>query len=357
MKAETFLTSGRPSPQQFDTGTDSFDGIFDVLPIIHRSVAFRCRVRARRWVGVRDPRAPAKGVERNITHLRRKQAREHHTVRVRNRFLRLLAALLFAICFSTVGGRNASADDLATIKQRGTLRVGVKIDYPPFGFRSPSGEIVGIEPDLAAKVARRLGVKLELVPVTATNRIQLLEHSKIDLIIATMNNTMVRRWAVKMVKPYYYAAGYNIMVPKSMNLTSWAELKGKTVCGTQGAYYNYEAAADLGLHVTAFAGPAEALAALKQGRCVGFLFDDVAIEGRMLEQDWSDYDMPLKSREVQPWSIAVRKDQPEWAAYMSTMVKKWEKDGMIMNLETKYHFTRSRFAEDAHEKTSRSSGN
>ncbi len=278
-------------------------------------------------------------------------------MRVRNQLLRLIAALLFAVGLLAVEGPHANADALATIKQRGTLRVGVKIDYPPFGFRSPSGEIVGIEPDLAANVAKSLGVKLELVPVTATNRIQLLEQGKIDLILATMSPTMVRRWAVEIVRPYYYAAGYNVMVPKSMNLKSWAELKGKTACGIQGAYYNYEAAADFGLHVVAFAGPTEALAALKQGHCEGFLFDDVAIEGHMLEPEWSDYDMPLKSQQVQPWGVGVRKDQPEWAAYMSMMVSKWEKDGTIVNLETKYHFTHSRFAEDAHEEASRSSGN
>ncbi len=126
----------------------------------------------------------------------------------------LLAAGLFAL-----GGQRANADDLATIRQRGTLIVGVKADYPPFGFRSPSGEIVGIEPALAADVAESLGVKLELVPVSAANRIQFLQQGKVDLLIATMNGTGERRLEVDMVKPAYYAAGYNVMVPKSMNLT------------------------------------------------------------------------------------------------------------------------------------------
>ncbi len=76
----------------------------------------------------------------------------------------------------------------------------------------------------------------------------------------------------------------------------------------------------------------------------------------MLEPEWSDYDMPLKSQEVQPWGLAVRKDQPEWAAYLSTMVKKWAKDGTILDLETKYHIKHSKFAEDAHQKASMSSG-
>jgi polar amino acid transport system substrate-binding protein len=206
-------------------------------------------------------------------------------------------------------------------------------------------------------VAKSLGVKLELVPVIATNRIAFLQQGKIDLIIATMNDTSERRREVDIVKPYYYAAGYNVMVPKSMNLKSWAELKGKLVCGIQGAYYNREAALNFELQVTPFAAPAEALAALKQGRCVGLLFDDTSIEGDMLAPDWSDYDMPLESQEVQPWGLAVRKGEQEWAAYLSTMVKKWEKDGTILNLETEYHIKNSKFAKDTHQEASAASGN
>jgi polar amino acid transport system substrate-binding protein len=278
-------------------------------------------------------------------------------MKVGNHLPRLLAGILVAVCLVAFVGRRANADDLAAIKQRGTLIVGVKVDYPPFGFRSPSGEIEGIEPALAADVAKSLGVRLKLVPVVASNRIQLLQQGKIDLVIATMNSTMERRSAVDIVQPYYYAAGYNIMVPKSMDLTSWAELKGKLACGIQGAYYNHEATMNFNLQVTAFDGTAEALTALKQGRCVGLLFDDTAIEGYLLEPDWNDYEMPLQSREVQPWGLAVRKDQPEWAAYLSGIVKKWAKDGTILDLETKYHIGHSAFAEDAHEKASASSGN
>jgi polar amino acid transport system substrate-binding protein len=275
-------------------------------------------------------------------------------MRVRNNLPRLLVGIviLFAL-----GGQRASADDLATIKQRGTLIVGVKTDYPPFGFRSPSGEIVGIEPALAADVAKSLGVKLELVPVIAADRIQLLQEGKIDLIIATMNGTLLRRSEVDIIKPNYYAAGYNIMLPKSMNPASWAALKGRQVCGIQGAYYNYEASMNFALKIIDFAGTAEALTALKQGRCAGLLYDDTWIEGQMLRSEWSDYDMPLASQEVQPWGLGVRKNQPEWAAYMSNMVKKWAKDGTILDLETKYHIQHSKFAEDAHQKASAPSGN
>jgi polar amino acid transport system substrate-binding protein len=57
------------------------------------------------------------------------------------------------------------AQTLDKIKQRGVLVVGTKADYKPFGFRDPSGTIVGFEPDVAKDVADRLGVKLQLEPV------------------------------------------------------------------------------------------------------------------------------------------------------------------------------------------------
>jgi polar amino acid transport system substrate-binding protein len=270
---------------------------------------------------------------------------------------RLLALLLVAAGLCVLAGQRADADDLATIKQRGKLIVGVKVDYAPFGFRSPAGEIEGIEPALAADVAKSLGVTLELVPVVAADRIQLLQEGRIDLVIATMNGTMLRRMEVDIVKPPYYASGYNVMVAKSLHLTSWSELKGKPVCGIKDAYYNYAATMNFELQITAFTGTAEALAALKQGRCAGFLFDDVSIEGDLLQPAWSDYDMPLESQEVQPWGLAVRKGESDWAAYLSAMVNKWAKDGTILDLETKYHLRHSKFAEEAHQKASTSVGN
>jgi polar amino acid transport system substrate-binding protein len=266
--------------------------------------------------------------------------------------LRLLAGAFVAAALLWLGALQANADDLATIKQRGTLIVGVKADYPPFGFRAPSGQIEGIEPALAADVAKSLGVKLELVPVVAANRMQFLEQGKIDLMIATMTDTPERAKVIGIVHPDYYASGYNIMVPKSMNLQSWEALKGKPVCGIQGAYYNKEAAEKFGLQVVAFTGTAEALTALKQGRCVGLLYDDTSIEGILLEPEWNAFDMPLASQDPLPWGLAVRLGQPEWAAFMSKMVEKWAKDGTIQRLEKQYHIKPSDFAAEMHKKYS-----
>ncbi|MGN6464012.1 MAG: transporter substrate-binding domain-containing protein, partial [Rhizobiaceae bacterium] len=72
----------------------------------------------------------------------------------------MLKPALLALCAFAFAAGPASAGDLKDVKSRGTLVVGSKADYKPFGFRDPSGAIVGIEPDLAADIAKQLGVKL-----------------------------------------------------------------------------------------------------------------------------------------------------------------------------------------------------
>ena len=265
----------------------------------------------------------------------------------------VLAGGLVALGLCALAPQAARADELSTIKSRGTLIVGVKADYPPFGFRDPSGQIVGIEPSLAADVAKQLGVKLELVPVVASNRMQFLQQGKIDLMIATMSDTPERARIVDIIKPDYYASGYNLMLPKSMTITSWSDLKGKSVCGIQGSYYAKQVQEKYGAQVVSFTGTAEALTALKQGRCIGLLYDDTAIQGILLNPEWSAYSMPLDSQDAIPWGMAVRQGEPEWAAFVTKVSEGWAKDGTVQKLETEFHISHSKYAEELHQKYSK----
>src|ERR1700710_1498658 len=143
------------------------------------------------------------------------------------------AALSFAMAAAP-----AAAQTLEKIKQRGVLVVGSKADYKPFGFRDPSGAIVGLEPDMAKLVADKLGVKLEIEPVVSSNRMQFLQQGKIDLMIATMNDKPDRRLVVGIVEPLYYSSGVNVLANKKAGLKAWEQLKDQKICGIQGAWYN-----------------------------------------------------------------------------------------------------------------------
>src|SRR5437660_11391190 len=145
--------------------------------------------------------------------------------------MRLLAAVAaFAFAFA-IAALPASAQTLDKIKQRGVLVLGSKAAYKPFGFRDPSGAIVGFEPDLGKDVADRLGAKLELEPVVSSNRMQFLQQGKIDLMIATMNDTAERRKIVGIIEPNYYESGVNVLATRKAGLKKWEQLMGQNLCG------------------------------------------------------------------------------------------------------------------------------
>ena len=188
--------------------------------------------------------------------------------------------------------------------------VGVKQDYRPWGFLDESGNIVGLEIDLAKDVARRLDVGIELVPVVASNRMEFLAQGKIDLLIATMGDTAQRREVVGMIEPAYYAGGTNVLAPKSADLSAWQDLKGKDVCAIQGAYYNKRVSQEYEPNLVAFAGIPEATAALQNRNCVAFLYDNTWIESQLAgDPQWADYEMPLATEDLQVWAVAVALDE------------------------------------------------
>lgn len=263
------------------------------------------------------------------------------------------AALMAVAGLIMAGGAADAQDALDRIKERGKLVVGVKQDYRPWGFLDENGNIVGLEIDLARDVAGRLGTEIELVPVVASNRMEFLQQGQIDLIIATMGDTEQRREVVGMIEPAYYAGGTNVLASKSAELTSWQDLEGKDVCAIQGAYYNKRVSQEYQPNLVAFAGIPEATAALRNGNCVAFLYDNTWIESQLLgDPQWADYEMPLQSEDPQAWAVAVPLDELEgpYGDFMREVVTDWHASGKLIELNREWGIKDSSFLEQLHQK-------
>jgi polar amino acid transport system substrate-binding protein len=239
----------------------------------------------------------------------------------------------------------ASAQTLDKIKSRGVLVVGTKADYKPFGFRDPSGAIVGFEPDIGKEVADKLGVKLELEPVVSSNRMQFLQQGKIDLMIATMNDKPDRRQVVGIIDPLYYASGVNVLASRKAALKTWEQLKGQKVCGIQGAWYNKPVAEKYGADIVAFKGQSEAETALMQGNCIGWVYDDTAFAERLADAKWKDFEMPLETILEEPWGIAVKLEERDgpWGKFVSETIADWHRSGRLIELEKKWNIPPSAY--------------
>jgi polar amino acid transport system substrate-binding protein len=259
-------------------------------------------------------------------------------------------------CLVLTLGPSVRADTLADIKAKGELVAGTKADYPPYGFRNKSGEIVGIEPDLAADIANRLGVKVRIEPVQSSNRIQFLQQGKIDLMIATMNITEERKKVVGILEPPYYASGIAALVNPKANINSAVDLKEKSVCAIQGNFFNADLQSKfVRKDLLAFKGVAEAEQALLSGQCVALVFDDTLIlSKKKFEADrWTNHDVILISEVAPlPWGIAVKledRDQP-WGRFVSETIAGWHNKGELIALEKKWFGTNTKWLLDAQQK-------
>jgi polar amino acid transport system substrate-binding protein len=242
---------------------------------------------------------------------------------------------------------SATAGTLEDIMKKGVLAVGVKADSRPWGYLDPSGKPIGMEIDLAKNVAERLGVKFEPVVVQSSNRIQFLEQGRVDMLIATMYDTPERRRVIDMIQPHYYSAATNILAPKSANLKSWEDLRGKKVCGQQGSVYNKWVERTYGASAMSLPTIEEAYAALRAGNCVGFVYNDLLLEMAAAEPTWSSYTVPLKSEDRQYHSIGVRKGDAEapFGKKLSEIVIDWHRSGYLRELNKKWGIPPNEFLE------------
>ena len=248
---------------------------------------------------------------------------------------------------ATSGQVQAQNDRFKRVLERGVLVVGVKADYKPWGFRDSSGAIVGMEIDMAQDVADALGVKLELVPVQSSNRMQFLEQGKIDLMIATMSDKANRRKVVGITDPNYYTSGTNVLAKKGV-VSSWEDLRGKPVCGKQGAFYNKQVSQRYGAKIVAFVGNAEAKQALRDGKCVAWVYDDSSIMADLASGQYDDYEMPMATEDDTPWGLAVPLDEKDgiWGNFMSGMTYNWHRTGRLIELEKKWGIQSTAYLQD-----------
>ena len=259
-----------------------------------------------------------------------------------------LAAVLAAATLSPAVAAQCTNDVFKKVMSSGKVSIGVKADYKPWGFRSENGDLVGMEIDMAQDVADTLGVELELVSVQSSNRMQFLEQGKIDMMIATMSDRADRRKLVGIVQPNYYTSGTNVLAPKAVGLKDWSELKDKPVCGKQGAFYNKIVEERYGAKVVAFTGNAEAKQALRDKKCIAWVYDDSSIMSDLASGNWDDYEMPLASEDDNPWGLAVPLAEKNcvFGQMMSGLSYDWLQSGRLIELEKKWGIQPTKFLAD-----------
>ncbi|HSL99065.1 MAG TPA: transporter substrate-binding domain-containing protein, partial [Candidatus Limnocylindria bacterium] len=114
----------------------------------------------------------------------------------------IVLSLLLVGTFFT--GSSLAADRLDSVKAKGVLVAGVKDSLPPFGYiDQKTRTIVGYDIDFVHAIAKKLGVKVELKPVTSATRMPQLQEGNIDIIAATMTKNAERAKVIDFSHTYF----------------------------------------------------------------------------------------------------------------------------------------------------------
>jgi glutamate/aspartate transport system substrate-binding protein len=236
--------------------------------------------------------------------------------------LKLLAALMSAAVLC--GGAQAQDDGgtLAKIKKAGSITLGVRDGSLPFSYLDDKQQYQGYSIELCMRVVaalqRQLGLpelKVAMNPVTSANRIPLMANGTIDLECGSTTNNLERQQQVAFA-PTMFVVANRLLVKKSSNIHSLADLRGKTLVATAGTstlkqmtILNKEQ--NLGLNIIVGKDHPESFLMVETGRAVAEANDDILLAAqRANAKNPGDYEITAEALSVEPYGIMMRKGDP-----------------------------------------------
>ena len=216
---------------------------------------------------------------------------------------------------------------MGKIQAAGEIKIGVKYDVPPFGFKNPQNdEIEGFDVDFGQAIADKLGVEPKFIEAISDNRIPFLQDGTVDLVLSTMTINAERDQEIDFSEPYYIARG-RILVPQDSDITGVDSLAGKKVCTALGSTYEetlkeQAPKADLRL-VDSYS---ECLELVQNGAVDAVSTDDVILTGMIIQDD------TLKLTEgepltTEPYGAGLPKDDAEFKEFVDGVLEEYKSGG------------------------------
>lgn len=223
------------------------------------------------------------------------------------------------------------------IASAGVLKAGVDLTYPPFGG-TDKGADAGIDVDVAAAVAERLGLKLELVEVKPSDITTALADGKVDIMLGATPITDAVLANVSSAGTYLVdgPAIFSVVTSESVTTTLTAgDLPGKRV-GAQNESPSFWALEyEFGDGFTkGFPTLREAMDALEKGE-LDVVVGDAAV-GAYIARDFKNVAFAGQFGDAQPLGIAVKKDATKLEAEVRTILDDLAADGTLDTIRSKW---------------------
>ena len=240
----------------------------------------------------------------------------------------LLAGLLMAGCSS-------STDSLSKIKSAKKIVWGTNAAFVP--FESNGGDkVVGVDADIAAKIAEKIGVELVVSDMEFDSLPAALASGKIDMIGAGFTKNDERAKTMDFSSEYFTARQVVIVRADDTAITDADALKGKTLGAQNGTTGDLYVASEIdGATVQRYDNIALAAEDLKNGKVDAVIADDVPAQIIVSQVGG------LKIADVQPYddekyAFAVRKGDEALLKEINAVIDDMVASGEIQTLVQKY---------------------
>src|SRR5690606_36099697 len=237
---------------------------------------------------------------------------------------------------------------LKKIKALGAITIGYRESSIPFSYLDNRAQPIGYAIDLCMKIVDAVKLQLDMPdlevrtqPVTSSNRIPLLKNGTIDLECGSTTNSVVRQQQVAF-GPTYFLINVTAAVKKSSGIETIAQLDGKTVSTTSGTtsvplLRSYQRGREVRVKEIYGKDHAEAFLLMAKDRAAAFVMDDILLAGQIANAKKPElYKILPESLREEPYSMMLRKDDPQFKALVDKSVGDVMRSGEIVGIYEKW---------------------
>lgn len=247
----------------------------------------------------------------------------------------LIVGSIAALAATATGLANAQSA-LENIQKSRLIKIAIPTDFPPYGFVGTDLQPQGLDIDMANYIGAKMGVKVELVPVTSANRIAYLQTKKADLVISTLGKNPEREKVIDFTSAYspFFQAVY---ASKSLAIKSMDDLKGKSVAVTRGAIEDQELSkvAPSGTDIKRFEDNNATISAFVSGQ-TQLVATGASVAGNMMQKNPqlnAEYKLLLKDS---PNFIGVAKGEDALRTRVNAIIADAKKSGDVDKMAQKW---------------------
>ncbi len=247
---------------------------------------------------------------------------------------------LVGLVLGTPGAARADGNSLDDILKAGVIKIAVPQDFPPFGSVGADLKPEGYDVDVANQLAKDLGVKIELIPVTSANRVPYLQTKKVDLVISSLGVTADRAKTIAFSEPYApYFSG--VFGPADVKVAKPADLSGKTIGVARGTLDDLSLTklAPADAIIKRFDDQAGTTQAAIAGQVQLIASGNVAIIALNKENPGKPLDEKFIIKQS-PCSIGLRRGEPDLLQWVNAAIYAHKLDGVLDDLSMKWFGTK-----------------